>query len=144
MKRILSVLLMCIFSVSANAQKVLETDVYTIHYNAFNSTFIDAKAAQVNNLIRSKYTAMLNIAVLKKSADKRTKAVTSILSGTVENLVGQQQPLKFVKIKEGEAIYYIASFKFADKDQMNFKVDVQPDPNKAPLKLTLSQKFYVD
>ncbi len=144
MKALFSLLFLTIFSLQTAAQNVLETDTYSIHYNAFNSTFIDSNAAQQNKLIRSKYTAMLNIAVHQKQADKSPKAVTSILTGSVENLVGQQQTLKFVKIKEGDAIYYIASFKFVDQEQMNFTVDVQPDPNKAPIKLTLSQKFYVD
>ncbi len=132
------------FSLNANAQNILENDQYVVHYNAFNSTFIDPIAAKQNKLVRSKYTAMLNIAVHKKLGDKTTKAISSILTGSVENLVGQQQTLTFVKIKEGDAIYYIASFKFVDQEQMNFSVDVQPDPNKAPIKLTLSQKFYVD
>lgn len=131
-------------SSSAIAEQVLENEQYLVHYNAFNSTVIDADAAKKNKLIRSKYSAMINIAVLKKNADGTTSAVKSFNSGTVENLLRQQQQLDFQTINEGGAIYYIASFVFADQEVMNFSVQIQPDPNQSPMTLKLSQKFYVD
>lgn len=143
MKTLLSALLFTLFAHSATADQVIETDSYLVYYNAFNSTAIDADAAKKNNLIRSKYTAMLNIAVHKKNSEGTTKAVKSFNSGTVENLLRQQQQLEFVTIEEGAAIYYIASFRFADEELMNIKVKVQPDPNLSPIVLELSQKFYV-
>ncbi|EPJ45214.1 MAG: hypothetical protein OFPII_29350 [Osedax symbiont Rs1] len=144
---IFSALSFTFISQSASAENVLETPDYIIHYNAFNSTAIDATAAKQNNLIRSKYTGMLNIAVFKKQADDSTVPVKSINRGTVENLLRQQQSLTFKTIVEGSAknraIYYIASFRFADEEQMNFAIELQPDPNQAPIKLTLTQVFYV-
>lgn len=145
MKTLASLLILSFFSHFASAEQVIENERYIAYYNAFNSTAIDANAAKLNNLVRSKYSAMLNIAVFKKSPNSATHtAVKSINSGSVENLVGQQQSLKFVPIKEGSAIYYIASFNFADQEQMNFTVNIQPDPNQLPMPLTFSQKFYVD
>ena len=139
-----ALLISVLVSTTAMAQNVLETPLYTIHYNAFNSTAIDADAAKKNGLIRSKFTAMLNIAVFKKQLDGSTIATRSLNRGQVENLLGQQQSLNFVTIEEGSALYYIASFRFADQELMNFSVTLQPDPNKAPIELTLSQKFYID
>ena len=144
MKTLLSLLIFALVSSNAIAEQVLENDQYLIHYNAFNSTVIDTEAAKKNNLIRSKYSAMINIAVLKKNTDGTTSAIKSFNSGTVENLLRQQQQLTFQTIDEGKAIYYIASFSFADQEVMNFTVQVQPDPNQSPITLTLSQKFYVD
>jgi len=142
MKTLLTTLLFTLFTQGAIAEQVIETDLYKVYYNAFNSTVIDANAAKKNNLIRSKYTAMLNIAVHKKNSDGTTSAVKSFNSGSVENLLRQQQQLKFATIDEGKAVYYIASFRFADEELMNFKVKIQPDPNLAPIVLELSQKFY--
>jgi len=142
MKTLLSTLLLLLFAHSAIAEQVIETDHYKVYYNAFNSNAIDADAAKANSLIRSKYTAMLNIAVHKKNADGTSSAVKSFNSGTVENLLRQQQQLEFATIDEGKAIYYIASFRFADEEQMNFNVKIQPDPNLAPIVLEHSQKFY--
>ncbi|NRA21254.1 MAG: DUF4426 domain-containing protein [Oceanospirillaceae bacterium] len=144
MKMLLGTLILALLCNSATAEQVLETERYLVHYNAFNSTVIDADAATANNLIRSKYSAMINIAVFIKNPDGSTSAVKSFNSGTVQNLLRQQQPLTFATINEGKAIYYIASFRFADQELMNFSIKVQPDPNQPPITLELSQKFYVD
>ncbi|MFT5708978.1 MAG: hypothetical protein ACI9ES_003285, partial [Oceanospirillaceae bacterium] len=140
--RLFKIVLLSLLTTNLMAEQVIETEQYLIHYNAFNSTAIDADAATKNQLVRSKFNAMLNIAVLKKNADGTTTPVRSINTGTVENLLGQQQSLKFATIAEGKAIYYIASFRFANEEQMNFNVQVQPNPNQAAIKLALSQKFY--
>jgi hypothetical protein len=139
----LTVFLICFSTLSVAEQKI-ETVNYIVHYNAFNSTAIDSDAAQKNQLIRSKYTAMLNLSILKKESDGTTLAIKSFNGGTVENLLGQQQTLKFKTIDEGQAIYYIASFRFADQEQMNFSITVQPDPNIDPINIKLSQKFFAD
>ena len=129
-------------SAFSHGEQTLETAEYIVHYNAFNSTAIDSQAAKKNQLVRSRYSAMINIAVFKKGLAGGTQAVSSFNSGTVKNLLGQQQSLTFTTISEGKAIYYIASFRFADEDQMDFNVLVQPDPNKEPMSIKLSQKFY--
>ncbi|MEH6442474.1 MAG: DUF4426 domain-containing protein [Oceanospirillaceae bacterium] len=142
--KLFKMILLSLLSTSLMAEQVIETEQYLIHYNAFNSTVIDADAAKKNKLVRSKFNAMLNIAVLKKNADGTTTAVRSINTGTVQNLLGQQQSLKFATIAEGKSIYYIASFRFANEEQMNFNVQVQPNPNQAAIEIELSQKFFVD
>ncbi|OUS33160.1 hypothetical protein A9R01_09880 ['Osedax' symbiont bacterium Rs2_46_30_T18] len=144
MKTLFNAIFLLMFSTAVMAQQTVETPDYIIHYNAFNSTVIDADAAKKNKLVRSKYTAMLNISVFAKNADGSSSAVKSFNSGTVENLLGQQQQLEFVTIAEGKAVYYIASFRFANEEVMNFKVAVQPDPNKQPIAVNLTQKFYVE
>ncbi|EPJ51764.1 MAG: hypothetical protein OFPI_16540 [Osedax symbiont Rs2] len=144
MKTLFNAILLLIFSTATMAQQIVETPDYIIYYNAFNSTVIDADAAKKNKLVRSKYTAMLNISVFAKHADGSSSAVKSFNSGSVENLLGQQQQLEFVTIEEGKAVYYIASFRFANKELMNFKVAVQPDPNKQAISVNISQKFYVE
>lgn len=129
---------------SAWAEQSQQFGDYTIHYNAFNSTAIDAKAAAQFGLSRSRYTAMVNVAVLKRQADGSQKAVKAIISGSAANLMQQRQSLAFTPIEEGQAIYYIASFTFLDQQMMNLELQVQPDPNQSPATIKLSQPFYVD
>lgn len=133
-----------LFSSAGFAEQSATFGDYTIHYNAFNSTAIDATAAKKFGLVRSKYNGMLNVAVIQRLADGSERAVKSFNSGTVSNLLGQQQSLQFVPIEEGSAIYYIASFRFGDEEQLNFSINVQPDPNKSAHVISLSQKFYAD
>lgn len=139
-----AILVCSLFSLTAIAEQSIQYKDYTIHYNAFNSTVIDANAAKKYQLTRSKFIGMVNIAVIKNNSDGTQSAVKSFNQGTVANLIQQQQALKFTTISEGKAIYYIASFKFADKEHMNFEIAVQPDPNQPAKVITFNQQFYVD
>ncbi|MGB1238147.1 MAG: DUF4426 domain-containing protein [Pseudomonadales bacterium] len=142
--RVITCLVALLFSSVSAAEQSVTFGKYTVHYNAFNSTAIDAAAASKFNLVRSKFSGMLNVAVIERTADGTERAVRSFNSGTVNNLIGQQQSLNFVPIEEGSAIYYIASFRFGEEEQLNFNIQVQPDPNKPAHSISLSQKFYAD
>lgn len=140
---VLSILVSELIS-TAQADQTIETDQYIIHYNAFNSTFIAPDVAQANNIVRSKYSAMINIAVMKKSADGTHHAIKALISGEATNRIQQLQPLRFKLISEGDAQYYLTSFTFTDADTLNFMINVQPDPNKDAITLRFDQQFFTD
>ena len=129
---------------TAQAEQTIETEQYIIHYNAFNSTFIAPEVAQANNIVRSKYSAMLNIAVIKKDANAEPKPVKALINGEVTNRLQQLQALRFSLINEGDAVYYLTSFTFADADTLDFTITVQPDPNKEAITLRFDQQFFTD
>ncbi len=128
---------------TAIAEQQQTFDNHEIHYNAFNSTSIPPEVAQSYELTRSRQAAVMNIAVLDTSKEGKP-AVKAIVKGEFKNLIGQVQTLTFKLVEEGDAIYYIASFRFTDQDVFNFTLDVQPDPNKPAYQITFSQKFYAD
>ena len=129
---------------AAQAEQSLTENGFEIHYNAFNSGFLTPEVAQANNLTRSKVMALLNISVLKIDSDGAKTPTTAIISGEAKNLLQQVKTLEFRKIDEGDAIYYLSSFRFSDEEQLNFEVQVQPDPNQSPITLRFSQTFYED
>lgn len=131
-------------SCAASAAQFVEYDNYEIHYNAFNSSFVKPEIAQQNNLVRGKRRALVNVSVLKKQDDGSLKAVNALVSGKATNLISQEQQMKFSKIDEGKAIYYIGSFGFTDAQVMRIALDVQPDPNKPAYTISFEQKFYMD
>ncbi|MEM5536918.1 DUF4426 domain-containing protein [Neptuniibacter pectenicola] len=116
---------------------------YEIHYNAFNSTFIQPDVAKNIGISRSKRRALINVSVLKVEGDKKV-AVPAIVSGTAANLAEQQQTLTFKKIDEGSAIYYLAHFGFTNSQVFRLALDVQPDPNQPAFKVEFEQRFYED
>ncbi|HSG02807.1 MAG TPA: DUF4426 domain-containing protein [Marinobacterium sp.] len=126
------------------AEQSLTKNGYEIHYNAFNSSFITPEVAQKNGLTRSKVLALLNVSVLKVDANGGKTPVTAIISGEARNLLQQIKPLEFTKIDEGNAIYYLSSFRFSDEELLNFVLKVQPDPNMSPIEVRFSQTFYED
>jgi len=135
-----------LFSLSGTVQaaQFVEFDNYEIHYNAFNSSFVKPEIAQQNGLVRGKRRALVNVSVLQKQDDGSLKAVNALVSGVATNLISQQQHMKFNKIDEGKAIYYIGSFGFTDSQVMRIALDVQPDPNRPAYTINFEQKFYTD
>ncbi len=126
------------------AEQAVETDRYIIHYNAFNSSIVAPEVAQQHGLIRSRFTAMMNVAVFEKLPEGKQKAVSAIIHAKAANLMQQTQEISFQPIQEGEALYYIGSFTFGNEEIMHLTIDVQPDPNQAATTIRFDQKFYAE
>lgn len=130
-----------LFSQAALAEQFVAHGDYEIHYNAFNSTFIQPDTAKNIGFQRSKRRALVNVSVLKVDGDNKTP-VTATVKGTATNLIQQSQALEFKKIDEGNAIYYLGQFGFSDDQVMRLALDVQPDPNQPAFKVEFEQRFY--
>ena len=121
------------------AEQVIKSADYSIHYNAFNSSMLSPEIAKQYDIERSSSLGVINIAVIKDGG----KSVTALLQGNAKNAISQLKELKFQKITEGEAIYYIATFNFADKEQVIFNIDVTPDGEMKTTRLEFKQQFFV-
>ncbi len=111
---------------------------YTVHYNVFNSASLSADIARQYGITRGGNQGVVNIAVRNKD-----QASTAKVSGTAHNLVGQKNQLSFKEIREAQAVYYIATFRFDDKDHMKFAFTVVPDGGTA-IDIALTQQLYVE
>ncbi|MFW0757091.1 DUF4426 domain-containing protein [Pseudomonas sp. H11T01] len=92
----------------------------TVHYNTFNSTYLQPDIAKAAELTRSKNQGVINVAVLK--ADK--PAIAQV-SGSVKDLTSKVVPLKFKQITEQGAIYYIAQYPVEQQETRTFTINVQ-------------------
>lgn len=99
---------------------------YTVHYQAVNSTFINADIAEQYGIVRSDRRAFLNISVIKNTADGSTP-VTAAITGGKRNLLGQAGNIEFREIREGNAIYYIGEFEYSNAERVRFSINVQPE-----------------
>ena len=117
---------------------------YEVHYNAFNSTFIEPEVAQSYGLTRSKTLALVNVSVLQKASDGGKTPVTAIVKGNASNLLGQISDISFKKIEETGALYYIGGLPFANEQLMRIALDVQPDPNQPAYSIQFEQTFYAE
>lgn len=130
-----------LFGQAALAEQFVAHGDYEIHYNAFNSTFIQPDTAKNIGFQRSKRRALVNVSVLKVDGDNKTP-VSATVKGTATNLIQQSQTLEFKKVDEGNAIYYLGQFGFSDDQVMRLALDVQPDPNQPAFKVEFEQRFY--
>jgi hypothetical protein len=100
---------------------------YTVHYQAVNSTFVDADIAEQYGIVRSERRAFLNISVMKTASDGTMAAVPAVVSGGKRNLLGQSGEIAFREIREENAIYYIGEFEFSNAEFVRFAIAVQPE-----------------
>ncbi len=121
MKRLLIGFFALLLAVPALAERKQSHGEYDVHYSAFPSGFLQPDIAAAYQLVRSKTQGVVNISVLKGG-----KPVPAQVSGTVKNLLGQDQPLAFRQVREGNAIYSLAQFPIDGEETLRFSINVQP------------------
>ena len=136
----LATLLICslFLNSSLQAEQLIKAEGYSIHYNAFNTSMLDPEVVNKYGIERSTTLGIVNISVL----DESDKAVSALLLGEAKNAISQLTTLEFKKITEGKAIYFIATFNFADAETLNFDITVVPDGMTKRIKLNFSQQFF--
>ncbi|MFI8481910.1 DUF4426 domain-containing protein [Pseudomonas sp. NPDC078700] len=137
--RRLAVLLMALcLSLPAFAERKQTYGDLDVHYNAFNSGFLQPDIAAANGLVRSKTQGVVNIAVLKAG-----KASPANVTGTVKNLLGTDYPLSFKQVSETGAIYYLAQFPFEQREVLRFTINVTAGDGQAH-SFNFNQEFFPD
>jgi hypothetical protein len=110
----------------AQAEQSKRLGPWEVHYNAFNSTFLQPEIARQYNLERSDTLATLNIAVLAaETAGKPAQRVS--LEGYAMNPLSVQQRLDFQEVVEGDAVYYIAQTRFTNLETLRFFITIKKD-----------------
>ncbi len=127
-------------SIVVQAEQLLKTDAFNIHYNAFNSSMLSPDIAKQYGIQRSSSVGVINISVLNNDDN----AVTALIEGHAKNAISQLSELKFKKITEGTAIYYLATFNFADKEELTFNLYIVPNGETKNTKLSFLQQFFVE
>ncbi|CAB1405068.1 FIG003551: hypothetical protein [Pseudomonas fluorescens] len=126
MSRLALLLLTACLSASALAADVIKGERketfgdVTVHYNTFNSTFLQPDIAKAAELIRSKNQGVINVSVLKNG-----KPVIASVTGTVKDLTSNSVPLNFRQVTEQGAIYYIAQYPVPQQETRTFEIKVQ-------------------
>jgi len=129
------------FGVQAENKPYKEFGNIKVFYSSFNSSFILPDVASAYNITRGKDKGLVNISVI---VNDKTGGTTALVKGAVFNIFAQQQKLKFLEVREGDIVYYLAPFEFENEDSMTFKIQIQPDPNKPAYSISFQNKFYHD
>ena len=141
----LVMLALATLSPAAQAEQKQVFGDYEIHYNVFNSSFLQPEVAAQYDINRSRAIGVVNIAVLKRNPDgKLPTPIAAFLEGEVTNQVQQMNRLAFRRVSEGQAVYYLADFHFSENDPLVFTVRVLADPNQPPLALRFSKVLFAD
>jgi len=130
------------FAVQAEQSKVFGN--YTVHYSVFTADNLTPSVAKQYNIPRSKKRALLNVSVLKKSADGSSKPTKAIIKGTTTNLSQQLRELEPREISEKGAIYYIAETPVDHAEILKYKLEITPQGEKTTYTLAFQEQFYID
>ncbi|MBC2689207.1 DUF4426 domain-containing protein [Pseudomonas kielensis] len=126
MSRLALLALTACLSVSAMAADVIKGERQetfgdvTVHYNTFNSTFIQPDIAKAAELIRSKNQGVINVSVIKAG-----QPMVASVTGTVKDLTSKTVPLNFKQVTEQGAIYYLAQYPVDQQEVRTFEIKVQ-------------------
>lgn len=145
-KNIVITLLMALGAVATYADDALKNTSsfgeYTIHYSTFNSTFIKPDIAAAYKLTRAKNQTLINLSVTRTIDSKTSFGIAATINGTATNLMQQQRRLKFVEIREKNAVYYIASLPHSNEEVFHFSIEVTPEGSEKSHTLTFNKKLY--
>ncbi|HZJ93720.1 MAG TPA: DUF4426 domain-containing protein [Thiopseudomonas sp.] len=109
-----------------------------VHYNIFNSTFLQPETATAVGLNRSKNQAVLNVSMVKDA-----KGQKGTVAGSFKNLLGQTQALTFKEVDEGDAVYYLAQFAITGQEILRFDLQVTDADGKTHV-LKFNQEVFPD
>jgi len=139
-----AVLLSLLISLNVQAEQSKAFGNYTIHYSVFTTDNLTPSVAKQYNIPRSKKRALLNISVLKKTADGSSKSTKATIKGTTTNLSQQLRELEPREISEKGAIYYIAETPVDNAEILKYKLDITPQGEKKAYTLSFQEQFYTE
>ncbi|MDX1635090.1 MAG: DUF4426 domain-containing protein [Marinobacter sp.] len=117
---------------------------YQVHYSIFSSSFLRPEIAQQYNLTRSQSIGVVNIAVMKEAEDGTLKSVGAQVEGQVYNDIQQSSFMGFRRVQEGEDMYYLAQFQYANGELMTFQITARPQGTDLELPIRVTQTLFND
>ena len=137
-------LLSLIIPFTAQAEQSKKFGNYTVHYSAFTTDNLAPAIAKQYNIPRSKKRALLNVSVLKKTADGSSKPTSAIIKGTTTNLAQQLRVLDPREISEKGAIYYIAETPVDNAEVLKYNLEVTPEGENTTYTLSFQEQFFTE
>ena len=114
---------------------------YDVHYIAFNTAMLTPEIAKTYRIQRSKTRGVVTISMLEEESQTPS---AGLVRGEVRNSVGQLQTLNFQKVTEQQAIYFLATFRYADEEVLNFSVELGPEKATKLHSISFQQQFFVE
>ena len=114
-----------------------------VYRTLFNSSFLLPEVAANTGLERGPNIGVLNILVKRDTPDGPVP-VDALIEGSVKNIFEQVQPLNFIRIEEGEAVYFVANYTSTQREVLRFVVTVQAEEGAPVHTLNFQQEFHPD
>lgn len=140
--RLITLLSLALAAGGAQAEQFKTFGAYDVHYIIINTTDLDPTVAQQYRINRSGTNSLINISILEKNAQGMPKGIAASITGTATNLVGQLRELGFREVREGPAVYYLATLQVPREELYRFDIRIQPSGAAEPFTLSFRQTVY--
>ncbi|GAB3283136.1 DUF4426 domain-containing protein [Parahaliea aestuarii] len=139
---LLALALAALLAPAAFAQQSERFGPYELHHSVVNTTFLSPEVAAEYNIVRGKKRGIVNLAIREHLADGTAVNRAALLKGRSWDLI-QGQALEFQEIREGQAVYYIAPFKFINREWRHFEVHFRPEGAEQTYTFKFKHQLYV-
>lgn len=117
---------------------------FELHYNAVRTDLLTPEVARAYGIERSGNRVLLNVSLLRKSADGRTVPVDGRVSATAHNLNGQVKNLELRRVTEGESVYFIGEVGISGNEILVFDIVATPADQAESLEVQFKREFFSD
>ena len=142
LRGLLTGLLLILLPITGMAMNSQDFGEHVVHFNALVTSTLPPSVTKQYGIKRSQNRAMLNITVLKKTLGMTGEPVPATVKASAVNLTGQRKNFSLREIREGNAIYYIAEFPVANKETLDFDIQVQPEGQASKYDVRFRRQFY--
>lgn len=129
---------------SAQSNTYEEFGNYRVFYSVFNSTFLTPEIAELHGFSRASNRALVNIALIHSTEEGDSLGLPARVEGAAQNLIMQSKPLNFVEVRDGDAVYYLASFSFNNEEPLHFTINVDHEGTASPYQVKFTKTLYRD
>ncbi|MEE4278922.1 MAG: DUF4426 domain-containing protein [Halieaceae bacterium] len=133
-----------LLATTAQAQQSERFGPYELHYSTVNTTFIEPAVAAEYGITRGERRAIINLSLREHLDDGSTVARTMDLEGITRDLTAKRIPLDFIEVREGPAIYYIAEFKFINREYRFFDVEFGASGDEQRYEFSFKRQMYIN
>jgi hypothetical protein len=137
---LLCLLVLAVFP--ASAQQSERFGAFELHYSVLNSTFISPEVAAQYNITRGDNRGLINVALREHLADGSAVNRVMDLRGESWDLTGRRVPFAFTEVREGAAVYYIAEFKFLNREWRHFALDFRAENGERRHQVKFKRQMY--
>lgn len=139
-------LLLTLLAGESMAQQSVRFDDYELHFSVVNTTFLDPAIASQYGITRGERRGIVNIAVREHGdgkADGEATTVPMALTGRTWDLIAEQ-PLEFIEVNEGSAVYYIGEFRFINREWRWFELSFRPEGADRTYRHKFKHQLYIN
>ncbi|WP_241505949.1 DUF4426 domain-containing protein [Parahaliea mediterranea] len=133
---------LALFTQTGQAQQSERFGPYELHHSVVNTTFLSPEVAAQYNIVRGEKRGIVNLAIREHRPNGSVVNRPALLKGRSWDLI-QGQDLEFQEIREGQAVYYIAPFKFINREWRHFEVHFRPEGAEQTYTFKFKHQLYV-